>query len=158
MQRTLYTLPARALLLQSRCTQRRALSGSLPPHRLMPMPRLSPSMSTGRLDQWLVAVGDEVVSEHVVCEVSTSELTEDPDDETALVLQIESHEDGFLAKILLPDVRTLAIPMRERGHTPAQPCRVPARRARLRRPTCRSQSSARTPTTWPPLTTSRRHR
>ena len=103
MQRTLYTLPARALLLRSRCTQRRALSGSLPPHRLMPMPRLSPSMSTGRLDQWLVAVGDEVVSEHVVCEVSTSELTEDPDDETTLVLQIESHEDGFLAKILLPD-------------------------------------------------------
>ena len=103
MQRTLYTLPARALLLRSCCTQRRALSGSLPPHRLMPMPRLSPSMSTGRLDQWLVAVGDEVVSEHVVCEVSTSELTEDPDDETTLVLQIESHEDGFLAKILLPD-------------------------------------------------------
>ena len=103
MQRTLYTLPARALQLRSRCTQQRALSGSLPPHRLMPMPRLSPSMSTGRLDQWLVAVGDEVVSEHVVCEVSTSELTEDPDDETTLVLQIESHEDGFLAKILLPD-------------------------------------------------------
>lgn len=106
MQRTLYTLP-RALLLRSRCTQQRALSSSLPPHRLMPMPRLSPSMNTGRLDQWLVAVGDEVVSEHIICEVSTSELTEDPDDGT-LVLQIESHEDGFLAKILLPDVRALA--------------------------------------------------
>ena len=160
MQRTLYTLPARALLLRSRCTQRRALSGSFPPHRLMPMPRLSPSMSTGRLDQWLVAVGDEVVSEHVVCEVSTSELTEDPDDETTLVLQIESHEDGFLAKILLPDVRTLAIPMRESESAATLPLSlaVPARRARLRRPTCRSQSSARTPTTWPPLTTSRRHR
>ena len=108
MQRTLYTLPTRALLLRSRCTQQRALSSSLPPHRLMPMPRLSPSMNTGRLDQWLVAVGEEVVSEHIICEVSTSELTEDPDDETTLVLQIESHEDGFLAKILLPDVRALA--------------------------------------------------
>ena len=26
----------------------------------MPMPRLSPSMQTGKLDRWLVAEGDEV--------------------------------------------------------------------------------------------------
>ena len=136
MQRTLYTLP-RALLLRFRCTQQRALSSSLPPHRLMPMPRLSPSMNTGRLDQWLVAVGDEVVSEHIICEVSTSELTEDPDDGT-LVLQIESHEDGFLAKILLPDVRAPRTqpPCGERGRTHAKRSPVRARRARLRRQTC----------------------
>ena len=39
---------------------RRALSTSLPPHKLMPMPRLSPSMRTGKLEQWLVVEGDEV--------------------------------------------------------------------------------------------------
>ena len=44
----------------------------------------------------------QVVSENIVCEVSTAELTEDPADGT-LVLEIESHEDGFLAKILLGD-------------------------------------------------------
>ena len=156
MQRALYTLPARALLLRSRCTQQRALS-SLPPHRLMPMPRLSPSMNTGRLDQWLVAVGGEVISEHIICEVSTSELTEDPDDGT-LVLQIESHEDGFLAKILLPDVRALAPNPHaaSAATTHAKRPRVRARRARPRRQTCRSQSSARTPATWPPSVTSKR--
>ena len=118
MQRTLCALPARLLLPRFRGMQQRALS-SLPPHKLMPMPRLSPSMQTGRLDQWLVAVGDKVISEHIICEVSTAELTEDPDDGT-LVLQIESHEDGFLAKILLPDVRALACntPQRARSLMP----------------------------------------
>jgi len=90
---------ARASSLQR--LARRTLS-SLPPHKLMPMPRLSPSMRTGTLEQWLVSPGDEIVSQDLVCDISTAELTEDPDDGT-LTLHIESHEDGFLAKILLGD-------------------------------------------------------
>ena len=85
---------------------RRTIS-SLPPHKLMPMPRLSPTMRTGRLEQWLVSPGDEIVSQDLVCDVSTSELTEDPEDGT-LTLEIESHEDGFLAKILLSDGESAA--------------------------------------------------
>ena len=85
------------------CTGRRfASSAGLPPHKLMPMPRLSPSMRTGKIVQWLARPGDEVVSQELVLEVSTAELTEDPEDGT-LVLEIESHEDGYLAKILLAD-------------------------------------------------------
>jgi len=88
-------------------TSRRLLSTKrYPPHRLMPMPRLSPSMRTGTLQRWIPSVGDEISSMNVMCEVATSELTEDPEDngeDGVIILEVESHEEGYLAKILLPE-------------------------------------------------------
>lgn len=82
-------------------------------------------MQTGVLERWVAGVGDEVLSVNVICDVRTSELTEDPDD-GSIVLEIESHEarssdicishggqsppqwpcapqEGYLAKILLAE-------------------------------------------------------
>ena len=39
-------------------------------------------------------------------QVATSELTEDPEDngeDGVIILEVESHEEGYLAKILLPE-------------------------------------------------------
>ena len=58
-------------------------------------------MQTGEI-AWRVAVGDEVTSNQVVCEVQTATLTEDPAD-GMVVLEIETHEDGFIAKLLLAE-------------------------------------------------------
>ena len=71
----------------------------------MPMPRLSPSMRTGVLHRWLISVGDELDSMEVACEVETRELTDDADDGSK-VLQIEAHEDGFLAAVLVAEGST----------------------------------------------------
>ena len=41
--------------------------------------------------------------------MATTELTEDPEDngeEGVIILEIESHEEGYLAKILLPEGET----------------------------------------------------
>lgn len=78
----------------------RRLVCTLPPHRLMPMPRLSPSMRTGRIERWAVGEGDELDDTEVVVEVHTAELTDDPDD-GAFVLEVEAHEAGYVARLLL---------------------------------------------------------
>merc|ERR1712086_401032 len=80
---------------------------SLPRHRFVPMPRLSPSMVTGTLTRWVLNVGDEIDDMQVAFEVQTAELTDDPADGVA-VLQIEAHEYGYLAKTLLAEGETAA--------------------------------------------------
>lgn len=86
-------------LAASRCSQVRLCSTRvLPPHKLLPMPALSPTMRSGVLHRWLLEKGACVSNYDLVCEVSTTELLEDADDE--IVLEVESHEEGFLAKLL----------------------------------------------------------
>jgi hypothetical protein len=77
-----------------------ATASALPKHRLMPMPRLSPTMKTGHVVRWNMAVGDRVDDMEVACEVKTAELTDDPEDGEK-ILEIEAHEDGYLAAILV---------------------------------------------------------
>ena len=50
----------------------------------------------------MVREGDLVADTQVLCEVSTSELTEDPDDGT-IVLEIETHEEVYIAKLMLAE-------------------------------------------------------
>ena len=86
-------------------TWRRAcgtLAKSLPPHKLMPMPRLSPTMTSGTLMRWHVSEGAELPEggADVLLSVRPVGLTDDPDDGSP-ILEVESHEEGFLAHILL---------------------------------------------------------
>jgi hypothetical protein len=71
---------------------RRQLS-SLPPHTLLPMPALSPTMTTGNLAAWKKKAGDAIAAGDVIAEVETDKATVD----------YEVVDEGILAKILVPE-------------------------------------------------------
>ena len=56
------------------------------------MPALSPTMSSGTVCRWLVAEGDAVSAGDTVAEIETDKAT----------VSYEVHDDGFMAKILVP--------------------------------------------------------
>ena len=55
------------------------------------MPALSPTMETGTLATWNVAVGDEVRSGDVIAEIETDKAT----------MEVEAVEEGVIASILI---------------------------------------------------------
>ena len=57
------------------------------------MPALSPTMTEGKLSRWLKKEGDEIKSGDVLAEIETDKAT----------MEVEAVEEGFLAKILVPD-------------------------------------------------------
>jgi pyruvate dehydrogenase E2 component (dihydrolipoamide acetyltransferase) len=57
------------------------------------MPSLSPTMTQGNIAKWHKKEGDAVSAGDVLCEIETDKAT----------LEMESMEEGFLAKILVPD-------------------------------------------------------
>lgn len=57
------------------------------------MPALSPTMTTGTLSQWKKSIGDAVKPGDLLAEVETDKATMD----------WECQEEGYIAKILLPD-------------------------------------------------------
>ncbi|KAG0558778.1 hypothetical protein KC19_10G053700 [Ceratodon purpureus] len=67
-------------------------SGDLPPHEVITMPALSPTMTQGNVGKWKKNVGDEVAAGEVLCDIETDKAT----------LDLECMEDGILAKILMP--------------------------------------------------------
>jgi len=69
---------------------------SLPPHTILPMPALSPTMTQGNLASWKVAVGDEITAGDVVAEIETDKATVD----------YEVVDDGIIAKILVDEGAT----------------------------------------------------
>ncbi|CAF1018107.1 unnamed protein product [Adineta ricciae] len=70
---------------------RYASSGSLPSHRKITLPALSPTMETGTLRSWSKKEGDKIV-EDILAEIETDKAT----------LGFESIDEGYLAKILIP--------------------------------------------------------
>ena len=56
------------------------------------MPALSPTMSEGNLLSWTKKEGEQVKVGDVLCEIQTDKAT----------IGFESQEDGFLAKIIVP--------------------------------------------------------
>ncbi len=56
------------------------------------MPALSPTMTEGKVAKWLKAEGDPVSSGDVIAEIETDKAT----------MEIESIDDGILAKIIVP--------------------------------------------------------
>ncbi len=57
------------------------------------MPALSPTMTEGKLSKWLKKEGDEVKSGDVLAEIETDKAT----------MEVEAVDEGFLAKIVVPD-------------------------------------------------------
>ncbi|KAG2427377.1 hypothetical protein HYH02_014597 [Chlamydomonas schloesseri] len=68
-------------------------AANLPPHQVLNMPSLSPTMSRGNIVEWKKKVGDSVAPGDVYCEVETDKAT----------ISWESQEEGFIARILLAD-------------------------------------------------------
>ena len=65
---------------------------SFPPHEVLTMPALSPTMEMGNILDWRKAAGDAVAAGDILCEVETDKAT----------MAWEAQEDGFVAAILLP--------------------------------------------------------
>ncbi|CAI5534626.1 unnamed protein product [Closterium sp. Naga37s-1] len=70
-----------------------ASASAFPPHQPVAMPSLSPTMTQGNIAKWCKAEGEQVNAGDVLCEIETDKAT----------LSMESMEDGFLAKILMPE-------------------------------------------------------
>ncbi|KAJ3669123.1 hypothetical protein LUZ60_011073 [Juncus effusus] len=76
-------------LLQNRCFS----STGLPPHMVLGMPALSPTMNQGNIVKWKKKEGDKIELGDVLCEIETDKAT----------LEFESLEEGYLAKIIAPE-------------------------------------------------------
>lgn len=68
-------------------------TSELPPHIVLAMPALSPTMNQGNIAKWRKKEGDKIEVGDVICEIETDKAT----------LEFESLEEGFLAKILAPE-------------------------------------------------------
>ncbi|KAL1553174.1 Pyruvate dehydrogenase complex component E2 1 [Salvia divinorum] len=68
-------------------------SAEIPEHTVLQMPALSPTMSQGNIVKWMKKEGDKIEVGDVLCEIETDKATVD----------FESLEEGFLAKILVPE-------------------------------------------------------
>ncbi|XP_022960508.1 dihydrolipoyllysine-residue acetyltransferase component 1 of pyruvate dehydrogenase complex, mitochondrial isoform X1 [Cucurbita moschata] len=65
----------------------------LPPHIVLEMPALSPTMNQGNIAIWRKKEGDKIEVGDVICEIETDKAT----------LEFECLEEGYLAKILAPE-------------------------------------------------------
>lgn len=68
-------------------------SSELPSHTVVGMPALSPTMSQGNIAKWRKKEGDKIEIGDILCEIETDKAT----------VEFESLEEGFLAKILVPE-------------------------------------------------------
>lgn len=68
-------------------------SSEVPDHIVLQMPALSPTMNQGNIAKWRKKEGDKIEVGDVICEIETDKAT----------LEFESLEEGFLAKILVPE-------------------------------------------------------
>lgn len=66
-------------------------SGKFPPHTVIQMPALSPTMTQGNIAAWSKNEGDELAPGEPIAEIETDKATMD----------FEFQEEGYLAKILL---------------------------------------------------------
>ncbi|CAH8621422.1 unnamed protein product [Schistosoma bovis] len=65
---------------------------SYPPHLVIKLPNLSPTMETGTVVSWAKNEGDEVSEGDLLAEIETDKAT----------MSFDANESGFLAKILAP--------------------------------------------------------
>uniref|UniRef100_A0A0D9VVJ1 Dihydrolipoamide acetyltransferase component of pyruvate dehydrogenase complex n=1 Tax=Leersia perrieri TaxID=77586 RepID=A0A0D9VVJ1_9ORYZ len=68
-------------------------TAGLPPHLVVGMPALSPTMNQGNIAKWIKQEGEKIEVGDVICEIETDKAT----------LEFESLEEGYLAKILAPE-------------------------------------------------------
>ncbi|XP_052477851.1 dihydrolipoyllysine-residue acetyltransferase component 1 of pyruvate dehydrogenase complex, mitochondrial isoform X4 [Gossypium raimondii] len=80
-------------VLQLQIGVRHFSSSDLPEHTVLGMPALSPTMSQGNIAKWKKKEGDKIEPGDILCEIETDKAT----------LEFECLEEGFLAKILVPE-------------------------------------------------------
>lgn len=99
MQRIL-SLQKAAVILRTKCFKpcSRHLS-SLPPHMIVGMPALSPTMETGTLSKWLIDVGDEVAPGDGIADITTDKAS----------MTFESTDDFYVAKLLVEEGTEIAV-------------------------------------------------
>lgn len=68
-------------------------TSNLPPHLVIEMPALSPTMNQGNIAKWMKKEGDKIEVGDIICEIETDKAT----------LEFECLEEGYLAKILAPE-------------------------------------------------------
>jgi len=66
---------------------------SYPPHELVGMPALSPTMEAGTVGEWLVKEGESFSTGDAICEIETDKAA----------VTFDATDDGYLAKILAGD-------------------------------------------------------
>eukprot|EP00798_Chlamydomonas_sp_ICE-L_P027037 gene27037-2266_t len=67
-------------------------ASNFPPHQVLTMPALSPTMSQGNLADFKKKVGDSIAPGEIYCDVETDKA----------IMAWESQEEGFIAQILQP--------------------------------------------------------
>eukprot|EP00026_Physarum_polycephalum_P005099 Phypoly_transcript_05127.p1 GENE.Phypoly_transcript_05127~~Phypoly_transcript_05127.p1 ORF type:complete len:661 (+),score=156.44 Phypoly_transcript_05127:284-1984(+) len=67
-------------------------SKSYPPHTVIGLPTLSPSMETGNILAWKVKEGDKIKQGDIIAQIETDKSAMD----------FETMEDGYIAKLLFP--------------------------------------------------------
>ncbi|KFD48837.1 hypothetical protein M513_10321 [Trichuris suis] len=67
--------------------------GSLPSHRKVPLPALSPTMEKGNVVSWKKKEGDQIAEGDLMCEIETDKAT----------MGFEASDEGYLAKIVVPE-------------------------------------------------------
>lgn len=72
---------------------KKSVSTSYPEHLKLSMPALSPTMTAGKISQWIKKEGESVSAGDVICEVETDKAS----------VGYEIQEDGVIAKILAPE-------------------------------------------------------
>jgi hypothetical protein len=70
----------------------RRMYSSFPPHSMINMPALSPTMTMGNLGVWSKKIGDSIQPGDVLVEIETDKAQMD----------FECQDEGFLAQILVP--------------------------------------------------------
>ena len=70
-------------------TTLRALSSSLPEHKRIYMPMLSPTMEVGTIQEWKKKEGDSIEGGEVIAEIETDKATR----------SYEYNDDGYLARV-----------------------------------------------------------
>jgi pyruvate dehydrogenase E2 component (dihydrolipoamide acetyltransferase) len=73
-------------------TNKRWFSTEYPPHDIVPMAALSPTMEFGGIARWAKHEGEAIAAGDIVVEIETDKATVD----------FEAQDDSFLAKILVP--------------------------------------------------------
>jgi pyruvate dehydrogenase E2 component (dihydrolipoamide acetyltransferase) len=80
-----------ARFLRSRSVSRRFFATEYPPHEILPLPALSPTMEIGGVANWIKKEGDAIMAGDIVVEIETDKATVD----------FEAQDDAFVAKILV---------------------------------------------------------
>mmetsp|Transcript_20639 Transcript_20639/g.36640 ORF Transcript_20639/g.36640 Transcript_20639/m.36640 type:complete len:188 (+) Transcript_20639:1-564(+) len=97
----------RGISSASSSTETAGSSGeSLPWHLWIPMPSFSPVMSEGKLLNWIVKEGERIGMTELIAEVEVDKLSDLIADGGATTMEMESHEEGYLARIFVKEGET----------------------------------------------------